>query len=285
MLKKVKKVIIIPITMCICSSLLFGCGQLEDTTAQVDNTILFTENSQVQKSLMRDVIVENDIDKEETVYITASSSGEIEKIIVSDWLKNGKNQEVLKDDSNLSNIKNIKGNEKYQNQNQLLTWKAEGNDIFYQGESKEELPLETKITYKLDGKEVLPKDLVGKSGHVTIRFDYTNKLKSTVLIGEKEEEIITPFFVASGLLLPMDQFSNIVVTNGKVISDANQAIVIGFAIPGLRESLQLENEITIPDYIEITADVVDFSLGITITAFSSDIMGSRSEERRVGKEC
>ena len=88
------------------------------------------------------------------------------------------------------------------------------------------------------------------------------------------EEIITPFFVASGLLLPMDQFSNIVVTNGKVISDANQAIVIGFAIPGLRESLQLENEITIPDYIEITADVVDFSLGITITAFSSDIIGS-----------
>ena len=269
-----KKGIIIPVTMCICSSLFFGCGQIEDTTTPVDNTILFTENSKIQKSLMRDVIVENDIDKEETVYITASSTGEVEKIIVSDWLKNGKNQEVLKDSSNLSNIKNIKGNEKYQNQNQLLTWDAAGNDIFYQGESKEALPLETKITYKLDGKEVLPEDLVGKNGHVTIRFDYTNKLKSTVLIGDKEEEIVTPFFVASGLFLPMDQFSNITVTNGKVISDANQAIVIGFAIPGLQESLQLENEITIPDYIEITADVVDFSLGITITAFSSDIIGS-----------
>lgn len=44
-----------------------------------------------------------------------------------------------------------------------LTWKAAGNDIYYQGTTEKTIPIDVKITYYLDGKEMKPEDMVGKS--------------------------------------------------------------------------------------------------------------------------
>lgn len=174
-----------------------------------------------------------------------------------------------KDVSALKNIENVKGDETFtQGTDGTLTWQADGNDIYYQGTTDKELPINMKMTYYLDGEEIAPEDLAGKSGKVTIRMDYTNKEKT-------EDGVYVPFAAVTGMMLNKD-FTNVEVTNGKVISDGNNQVVVGFAFPGLSESLDLDSkdleDVNIPDYVEVTADVKDFSLDMTMTFVMSDIL-------------
>lgn len=212
---------------------------------------------------------EKEISKEETVYVLADSTGKERKVIVSDHLINDGNKDTIEDASDLKDIENVKGDETFKQSGNKLTWQADGNDIYYQGTSTKEAPVSQTITYSLDGKEVKPEDLAGKSGKVTIRFDYTNNETVKTKIAGKEEEIYVPFAAVSGMVLD-DSFSNVKVTNGKVISDGKNNIVVGYALPGLKESLDVDDsdfdgDVSIPDYVEVTADVENFSLSTTMT--------------------
>lgn len=95
------------------------------------------------------------------------------------------------------------------------------------------------MTYFLDGREISAADLAGKSGKVKIRIDYTNNSSQNAKINGKKETIYTPFMMATGMILPTDTFTNVEVTNGKVISDGNNSIVLGIGFPGLYDSLKL----------------------------------------------
>lgn len=212
---------------------------------------------------------EKEIGKEETVYVLADSTGKERKVIVSDHLINDENKDTIEDASTLKDIENVKGDETFKQDGSKLTWQADGNDIYYQGTSTKETPVSQTITYSLDGKEVKPEELAGKSGKVTIRFDYTNNETVKTKIAGKEEEIYVPFAAVSGMVLD-DSFSNVKVTNGKVISDGKNNIVVGYALPGLKESLDVDDsdfdgDVSIPDYVEVTADVENFSLSTTMT--------------------
>ena len=212
---------------------------------------------------------EKEIGKEETVYVLADSTGKERKVIVSDHLINDENKDTIEDASTLKDIENVKGDETFKQDGSKLTWQADGNDIYYQGTSTKETPVSQTITYSLDGKEVKPEELAGKSGKVTIRFDYTNNETVKTKICGKEEEIYVPFAAISGMVLD-DSFSNVKVTNGKVISDGKNNIVVGYALPGLKESLDVDDsdfdgDVSIPDYVEVTADVENFSLSTTMT--------------------
>lgn len=212
---------------------------------------------------------EKEIGKEETVYVLADSTGKERKVIVSDHLINDGNKDTIEDASDLKDIENVKGDETFKQSGNKLTWQADGNDIYYQGTSTKETPVSQTITYSLDGKEVKPEELAGKSGKVTIRFDYTNNETVKTKIDGKEEEIYVPFAAISGMVLD-DSFSNVKVTNGKVISDGKNNIVVGYALPGLKESLDVDDsdfdgDVSIPDYVEVTADVENFSLSTTMT--------------------
>ena len=128
-------------------------------------------------------------DKTETVYVNANADGSVDKITVSDWLKNHSSSDTLEDFSNLENIKNVKGDETFtQNADGSIVWDSKGNDIYYQGESNEELPVTMKVTYYLDGQQMDPKDMAGKSGEVKIRFDYYNNSNETVKVKGKKYE-------------------------------------------------------------------------------------------------
>lgn len=223
-------------------------------------------------------------EKDETVYVNADANGKTTNIIVSDWLKNYKGEDTISDKTNLTKIKNVKGNEKYtKNSDGSITWNAKGNDIFYQGRTSEELPVGVKVSYKLDGKDISPEDLAGKSGKVTIRFDYENNTEKTVNVNGKDIKVKVPFAMISGVILPSDNFKNISVTNGQVVSDSSNSIVVGAALPGLKESLDLDskklneleaadNGLSIPESVEITADTTDFELGMTMTMASCNVL-------------
>lgn len=214
--------------------------------------------------------------KDETVYAIADANGKPAKIIVSDWLKNPDALSQITDLSDLKNIENVKGDETFTSNSDETIWNADGADIYYQGTAEKELPVDVEITYSLDGKEISANDLAGKSGKVKIRFDYENNSKKTVDINGKSTDIYTPFLMLSGTSLDSDKFTNIQITNGKIISDGKKCIAVGFALPGMKESLGLSEvtaqDINIPDYVEITADVIDFSLAGTMTVASSDVL-------------
>ena len=226
----------------------------------------------------------DDVNKEETVYVAGDATGANNTVTVSEWLKNKDGSTTITDESKLSDIKNVKGNEEYTvNKDGTITWNANGNDIYYQGTTSTQLPVDVRVSYKLDGKDITPQELAGKSGTVTIRFDYTNRAKQTVQVNGENEDIYTPFAMISGVMLPTDKFSHVQVSNGKVISDANAYIVMGVGLPGLKDSLKLnedkledmeltDKEVSIPDYVEITADTNDFQLGMTMTMATSDAL-------------
>ena len=221
---------------------------------------------------------ESTADKEETVYVKTDANGKEKTVIVSDWLKNFSGEAKIKDATDLTDVENVKGNETYQQgKKHNITWNANGNDIYYQGSSDKNLPVSMKVTYYLDGKEIKPKDLIGKFGKVKIHYEYENHSEVTKTINGKQTTIYTPFTMITAAILNTDNFSNVKVTNGKVISDGSKHIVIGVAMPGLSDSLNLKNtsigsNFDIPEDFEITADVEDFQMTVTATVANSDTL-------------
>lgn len=160
---------------------------------------------------------------DETVYVILNADGTQQKIYVSDWLKNQGEK-----------------------------------DSYTQSTPDKEAPVSLKVTYSLDGNEISAADLNGKNGHVVIRYDYTNELYETREIAGKEEKIYVPFAVMTGMILDNDNFSNIRVSSGKVINDGNHSVVTGIVFPGLGTNLDMEEDLD--DYLEIEADVTDFTM-------------------------
>ena len=211
--------------------------------------------------------------KEETVYVLANADGSVQKVIVSDWLKNPGGASTITDATELRDVENVKGDETYSmNPQNMRVWDAKGNDIYYQGTIQKDLPVDVSISYRLDGKSISPEELAGKSGKVAIRFTYKNNQKETVEIDGKKETIYVPFVMLTGAVLDNDVFSNVQISNGKLLSDGDRSVVMGFAIPGLQESLNLDKEkLEIPDYVELTADVKNFKLDTTLTIAANDV--------------
>lgn len=243
--------------------------QQSENKAEAEEELKEVLSAEVKKS-------EEEIGKDETVYIVADNTGKSKEVIVSDWLKNPEGKDTLEDASDLKDIKNVKGDETFKEKDGKLTWAAKGKDIYYQGTTDKELPVEQSITYYLDGKEMSADEIAGKSGKVTIRFDYKNNVKTVETVNGKEHNVYVPFTVMTGMILD-DSFSNVEVSSGKVVSDGDKQIVVGVAMPGLSDSLKVDasdfsEDVDIPEYIEVTADVKDFSLSMSMSVMMSSLM-------------
>lgn len=261
--KKVTKIIAI----CLCAVLCLGGAGV--AFAQTGSKQESAQPTAAQKA----ADLQQKISKDETVYVLAGADGSVQKIIVSDWLKNELGSASLTDKSGLSNIENVKGDESYSiNGDNMTVWDAQGNDIYYQGDIQKELPVGLTVRYTLNGKTVSPEQLKGQSGKVTIRFDYENRQYETVQINGQNQRIYVPFAMLTGMILDNDTFRNVTVTNGKLVNDGDRTVVVGLAFPGLQENLNLSrDQLSIPSSVEITADVTDFSLGMTVTLACNDL--------------
>ena len=265
-----KKTVAVAMSMMMVGSMA-ACGS-SDSAAVIDATDVQAAGEDeemtevIEKSLGLGTATDAEVDKEETVYLISNASGEVQDTIVDEWLKNPEGKDELADVSRLSDIENVKGDETFSQEGTKLTWQAGGSDIYYQGHTSEVAPVSVKATYYLDGKEIAPEDIAGKKGHVKIRYEYQNTAK--------KGDIYTPFIMATGMTLGMEDFVNVTAENAKVISDGSRYIVVGYGMPGLTESLGLDEEdIQLPDYFEVEADAVDFKLGMTITVASVETLG------------
>lgn len=203
-------------------------------------------------------------EKDESVYVKADASGKPTEKTVEVVLKKIEGSDPIEDRSNLHEIKNTEGNEEYTEAGAgRYLWQNNGEDIHYKGKSDEELPVNVHITYYLEGQEVSAEQIAGKTGKVKIRFDYENSTD-------------VPFMVLSAAMLPADVFSDVEVTNGKLMDLGDQKAVIGFAFPGLMDTLKLVDyepteEVELPEYVEIEARAEDFALDFTASVVSTGL--------------
>lgn len=203
-------------------------------------------------------------EKDESVYVKADAAGRPTEKTVEVVLKKIEGSDPIEDRSNLREIKNTEGNEEYTTAGEgRYLWQNNGEDIHYKGKSDQALPVNVRITYYLEGQEVSAEKIAGKTGKVKIRFDYENSTD-------------VPFMVLSAAMLPADVFSDVEVTNGRLMDLGDQKAVIGFAFPGLMDTLKLVDyepteEVELPEYVEIEARAEDFALDFTATVVSTGL--------------
>lgn len=126
----------------------------------------------------------------------------------------------------------------------------------------ESLPFDFKVTYLLDGEEISPSDLAGKSGHVKITFKATS-------ITKYQNQYI-PFITVTGMTLDRSIFSNVKIESGKIISESTDSYIIaGYALTGLNEDLGTD---FLPDNFSIEADTTNFKLSNTYTILLNEII-------------
>lgn len=239
----------------------------DDKASDTDATTIMNTDDLADQLADNVNLKEKDVDKDETVYVFAKANGDVDNILVNETLKNRDKSDKIDDTTDLKDIVNVKGDETFTQNGNKITWDAAGNEISYQGTTDKQLPVSVKATYYLDGNEISPEDLAGKSGKVKIRLDYTSNETVTKDVNGKDEDISVPFIAVSGMVLG-DNFTNIQVTNGKYLAQGESNIVVGYAVPGLDSGVKdaakdLDTEI--PDYVEVSADVTDFSLDMTVT--------------------
>lgn len=256
------------LTMCgvLSVSVLAGCGN-SDSDDEKETTTQAESEAQTSNTAEG----EGYGDKDETVYVTTDATGTVSKITVSDWLKNTKGVKTLKDKTTLSDVINVMGDEKFTLTDGELAWDTTGKDIYYQGtlDASTTIPVSLKVTYFLDGTEISAKDLTGKSGALKMVINYTNNQIATV----GDSKLYVPFLAVTGVLLPEENFSNVTVDNGTVLSNGNYNVVAGYALPGINENLGLKDDkAIIPDTVTINADVKDCNIAMMMTMVTNSIM-------------
>lgn len=205
--------------------------------------------------------------KDETVYVNMKADGGIDNIIVSDWLHNDAGNIKINDKTDLTDLKNIDTNKVLDVKDGKVNWNLEDGDVYYQGYCKKELPVNVKITYWLDGKEINPNDLVGKSGAVRIKIDYENNLK--------KDGLYVPFAVITAMTLENSNFKNVKVAGAEVMNEGLKQVVTGIHFPGLKENVaEVSDKLALEESIEITAIAEKFEMlpiVFTVTSKVPDI--------------
>lgn len=220
---------------------------------------------------------ENPTEKTETVYSVLNSDGSISDTIVSSWLHDEDGINNIKETLNLTDVKNIKSNEKPSKDGNTYTWNAKGNDVYYEGTATKQLPVSVKIRYELDGQEISANDIQGKSGHLKLMISFTNNYSEVKNINGKSI-VIHPSYLAGGMLnMSTGKFSNVKCESGKIVNDGTNEMLAFANIPGLNETLKsagldkVNNQLGISDNVTVEADVNDFDLGSIMVGMTNEI--------------
>ena len=220
---------------------------------------------------------ENPTEKTETVYSVLNSDGSISDTIVSSWLHDEDGINNIKETLNLTDVKNIKSNEKPSKDGNTYTWNAKGNDVYYEGTATKQLPVSVKLRYELDGQEMSAKDMEGKSGHLKLTISFTNNYSQVKNINGKSI-VIHPSYLAGGMLnMSTGKFSNVKCESGKIVNDGTNEMLAFANIPGLNETLKsagldkVNNQLGISDDVTVEADVNNFDLGSIMVGMTNEI--------------
>ena len=177
------------------------------------------------------------VEKKETSYLILNADGSVQEQITSDWLHNDDGFDAVTDESDLSDIQNLKSDVMPEQSGNTLKWTTDETDIYYQGKNSAQAPVGVSIEYTLDGKAVTADELKGQSGHLVATVKLTNNTGEEVTVNGKKRTVYTPFFTVAAAVLPSENFKNITTEHGLVESDSKTQVACYLAMPGMKEAV------------------------------------------------
>lgn len=177
------------------------------------------------------------VEKKETSYLILNADGSVQEQITSDWLHSDDGFDSVTDESDLSDIQNLKSDVMPEQSGNTLKWTTDETDIYYQGKNSAQAPVSVSIEYTLDGKAVTADELKGQSGHLVATVKLTNNTGEEVTVNGKKRTVYTPFFTVAAAVLPSENFKNITTEHGLVESDSKTQVACYLAMPGMKEAV------------------------------------------------
>lgn len=177
------------------------------------------------------------VEKKETSYLILNADGSVQEQITSDWLHSDDGFDAVTDESDLSDIQNLKSDVMPEQSGNTLKWTTDETDIYYQGKNSAQAPVGVSIEYTLDGKAVTADELKGQSGHLVATVKLTNNTGKEVTVSGKKRTVYTPFFTVAAAVLPSENFKNITTEHGLVESDSKTQVACYLAMPGMKEAV------------------------------------------------
>lgn len=177
------------------------------------------------------------VEKKETSYLILNADGSVQEQITSDWLHSDDGFDAVTDESDLSDIQNLKSDVMPEQSGNTLKWTTDETDIYYQGKNSAQAPVGVSIEYTLDGKAVTSDELKGQSGHLVATVKLTNNTGEEVTVNGKKRTVYTPFFTVAAAVLPSENFKNITTEHGLVESDSKTQVACYLAMPGMKEAV------------------------------------------------
>ncbi|NEY70942.1 YhgE/Pip domain-containing protein [Bacillus mesophilus] len=221
---------------------------------------LFLPSFLVNTNLVKAELIEGKFtSKDEVVYATLNANGALNDLYVVNTIDMASAGSII-DYGTYTSVKNLTDLKELQQEGQIVRIDAPEGKFYYQGnlEDDTQLPWDVTISYKLDGQEIDPVALAGKSGSVEIIIETKANENGNTVFFEN-------YLLQVSLLLP-NTYRNIDATDG-IIANAGKDKQITFTVmPGEAETLT------------ITADAQSFEFdGIQIAALPSTLPIDTSE--------
>ncbi len=206
------------------------------------------------------------IEKDESIFVNMDSDGKIESQIGSVWLHSDKNINYS-EETKLKDIKNLKGKEEFKLESDRLSWDLASNEVYYQGNLDEKMPLDIRVSYSLDGKTVKKEDLKDVSGNLKINVDMVNRDEEFKLMNGKNQKIYVPHAALTTMIFDVDEVSNVKINSGKIVNEGKKVVATNLSMPGMNEifedkleDLDVDLDKLFKDTMEVEMEVKDFTM-------------------------
>ena len=225
------------------------------------------------------------INKSETVYVLKEDEN-IKDKTVSVWLNSEENIKG-KDKTNLKKVKNLKTDEQIKDNNGYINWDENVKDIYYQGKSEKEIPVDVNVEYYLDGEKIQNSQLKGKSGHLKIVLSAENYKYVIKKINGKKTKIYAPYTVVVAMTLGQEIASNIESDDAKIVKDGKNQVITSVLTPGLKENFEtiLEDRQMeeFRNEVEIEMDIKDYEPAEIYALISNELFQNEVNIKSIDK--
>ena len=139
---------------------------------------------------------------------------------VSVWQTSDKNINFT-EKTNLEDIKNLKSSDSVDRESNKIKWNIDSKDLYYQGKSKNELPIDVNLETKLDGKDVKYTELDKANGHLELKIKLENKEFKTINIDGENRKIYRPYLADIAFISDNSSINNLEHNIGKITKDGS----------------------------------------------------------------
>ncbi|WP_188205575.1 coiled-coil domain-containing protein [Alkalibacillus aidingensis] len=211
-------------------------------------------------------------EKDEVVYATLSATGEQQEMYVINSFDITE-QGTMVDYGSYTNVKNLTNLLEIDHDREQVEFTAEEEQFYYQGDlDGHPLPWNFEITYRLNGKEMTPDELLGQEGSLEISID-------TSANDAVDPTFFDHYLMQISVTLDSDVYRQIRAEDGTVANAGRDQQVTFTVMPEQEETLVLEALVQDFEFdgVEISALPASMSVDQPNTEEMNDELGSLAD--------